>query len=121
MGIKGFTPTEPFNFTHGNIAQSDVTDTTHFPSLAELNADLFDWHPGKEEALAADVALCIELDVVATDLTAQPHRNSAPALVLPRVPDMSNLTSQLFLSDDKLFLSLTKSRDQLLPNGTWPK
>ena len=103
MGIKGFTPTEPFNFTHGNIAQSDVTDTTHFPSLAELNADLFDWHPGKEEALAADVALCIELDVVATDLTAQPPPNPVPTLASPRVPDISDLTSQLFASDNKLF------------------
>ena len=85
-GIKGFTPTQPFNFTHICIAHSAATDIIHFPSLAELNIKLFDWHHGKEEALAADESLYIELDVSATHLTIQPPPNPAPVLASPRVP-----------------------------------
>ena len=53
-GIKGFKPTQPFNFPHVAIVQSSATGTIHFPSLSELNAELFDWHTDEEETLAAD-------------------------------------------------------------------
>ena len=96
-------PTQGFIFTHIYIAHSSATDIIHFPSFAKLNAELFGWHPGKEEVLAADESLCIELDVFATDLTTQPPPNPAPTLASPCVPDISNLTSQLFASDNKLF------------------
>ena len=61
-GIKGFKPTQPFNFVSIHLASS-ADDSIHFPSLSELNAEMFEWYSGKEEALAANESLCIELDL----------------------------------------------------------
>ena len=48
-GIKGFKPTQPFNFVSIHLASSE-DDSIHFPSLSELNAEMFEWYSGEEEA-----------------------------------------------------------------------
>jgi hypothetical protein len=103
-GIKGFQPPQPFNFAQILTTMPEASENIHFPTLAELNAELFDWHPGEEEALAADESLCIELDVFTVDTSATlPPPIPAAAPASPLVPDIGDLTARLFASVDKLF------------------
>ena len=103
-GIKGFKPTQPFNFASVTVSVTTADDAIHFPTLDELNKDLFDWHNGEEAALYANESLCIELDVFASmPTTIRPPPSPTPTPATPIVPDIIDLTANLFASTDKLF------------------
>ena len=105
-GIKGFKPTQPFNSVSIHLASS-ADDSIHFPSLSELNAEMFEWYSGEEEALAVTKSLCIELDVFAINASAEPTPQPIPtptaAPLAPVLPTLSDLTVKLLASADKLF------------------
>ena len=92
-GIKGFKPTQPFNFVSIHIASS-VEDSIHFPSLSELNAEMFEWYIGEDEALAENESLCIELDAFVTNASAEP---TPPPITVPTAAPLAPVL--LTLSD----------------------
>ena len=102
-GVKGFKPSQPFNFSNVTIAHTSANTSIHFPTLSELNEELFDWIPGEEDILAADDSLTIELDVFAAGITRLPPPTPIVAPSTPIIPNIGNLTTQLLASDDKLF------------------
>ena len=87
-GVKGFQSPQPFHFAQILTTMPAASENIHFPTLAELNAELFDWHPGEEDALAADESLCIELDVFTVDTFTTLPPTPAPAPASPLVPDI---------------------------------
>jgi len=100
-GIKGFEPVQPVNFASFNV---DVdTSPLHFPTLAELNAEMFDWHPGEAASVLADDSLCQQLDVFSSAMTTQPPPSPPLPLETPVVPSGVDLMATLYPSVDRLF------------------
>ena len=65
-GIKGFKPVQPFKAqTYATIAMTDENEGTQFPSLAELNAECFDWYPGEETEVLANDLLNATIEIFA--------------------------------------------------------
>ena len=84
-GLKEFMPLEPHQETDACLAiPKEEDDPLSFLSLAELNADLFDWHDGEEDAVYADESLCAEIELYA--LT----RSHAAAKKRPPLPPDSS-------------------------------
>ena len=89
-----------------HLASTDE-DSIHFPSLSELKTEMFEWYSGEEEALSANESVCIDLDVFATNTSADPTPPpiTAPtaAPLVPVLPTLSDITTKLLVSTDKLF------------------
>ena len=86
----------------------------HFPTLAELNAELFEWEPGEEDNILQDEALCVETEVFAVTRSQAAKSPSAPSLKpdplppieappSPCVPEIGPLTANILRSSDRLF------------------
>ena len=106
-GIKGFKPPQPFKKAAANPAIRSEEDIK-FPTLAELNAECFEWNEGEEDLVLTDDSLCEEIEVFA--VTRSQHqaakRAPPPPLEAPpssRVPDLGPLTASILASTDKLF------------------
>ena len=61
-GIKGFEPPQPFK-TVACPALPDQEEI-HFPTLAELNAELFEWDPEEEEAMLQDESIYNDTEII---------------------------------------------------------
>ena len=106
-GLKGFAPTQPFKIATAISAMQPLDDIT-FPSLAELNADCFQWAEGEEDLVLNDNSLCEEIEIFAVtrSQSAAPKRSPPPPIEAPapsRVPDIGPLTASILSSKDKLF------------------
>ena len=112
-GLKGFEPIQPHKASsHPAIPSAD--DQIKFPSLAELNAECFEWLEGEEETVFADHSLCADIEVFTTTqsqsaaaadpippaLDPPPPIQAPPA---PYVPDIGPLTASILASTDRLF------------------
>ena len=95
-GIKVFTPSQPFKESQLGPALNGLTSSTDilFPSLADLNAELFEWNEGEEESVLANDSLCTPFDIFNTAAVTSPlpptHAPTAPS-----VPLIGPLTSPL--------------------------
>ena len=99
-GIRGFTPSQPFKTASIGLSSADDNIGTRFPTLAELNAELFDWDEGEEEAVMADDSLISDIEIFSATPAPIPP---TPAPASPSVPDLGPLTANIMASDDKLF------------------
>ena len=106
-GLKGFAPTQPFKIATA-ISAMQPLDDIKFPSLAELNANCFQWAEGEEDLVLNDNSLCEEIEIFAVtrSQSAAPKRSPPPPIEAPapsRVPDIGPLTASILSSKDKLF------------------
>ena len=60
-GIKGFHTSQPFN-TSVHATTPSVGSDVRFQTLAELNADLFQWNENEEDMMFADDLLCVDIE-----------------------------------------------------------
>ena len=98
-GIKGFHPSQPFkNSVHSEIPA--VGSDVRFTTLAEPNAQLFEWNENKEDMVSADDSLCVDIEVFADAPTPSPP-TQAP--IATSVPEVGPLTTSIFAIDDKIF------------------
>ena len=100
-GISGFKPVQPINFTLFNVDAN--SSHIHFPTLDELNAELYDWHPGEREAVFADDSLCQQLDIFASSVATSGPDPPTPAPATPVAPTAIDLMAQIYTSTDRLF------------------
>ena len=115
-GIKGFQTSQPFKTSvHSEIPSvgSDVI----FPTLAKLNAELFDWNENEEEMVFVDDSLCVDIEVFAAAPTPHP---SIQAPISPSVPEIGPLKASILASDDKLFFIYHFVLDLPWRNVHWP-
>lgn len=63
-GLKGFEPSQPFK-SLTTVGSAAIDEDIKFPSLAELNADCFDWREEEEAELLHNDTLCEEFEVFA--------------------------------------------------------
>ena len=106
-GLKGFAPSQPSKAFVANPAIPTEVDI-EFPTLAELNAECFQWDEGEEDLMMADDSLCKEIEVFAvTRFQAEAAKRPPPPPIeahpAPRVPDVTRLTASIMSSTDKLF------------------
>ena len=90
----------------------------HFPTLAELNAEISEWDPEEEDAMLQDEAIYNDTEVFAVTrsqaskspgverptesaLDPTPPIQAPPA---PRVPEIGPLTAHILKSSGRLFL-----------------
>ena len=107
-GIKGFQPPQPHKSTSLPVLSDSGSEDIKFPTLAELNAELFDWEDGEEETMLANEPLCADIEVFATtrSQSAAAKRKPLPPIDppdAPKVPEIGPLTASILQSDDKLF------------------
>ena len=72
-----------FKTTSIGLTSADVNTGTWFPSLAELNAELFDWDEGEEEAVLADDSLISDIEIFAATSAPTPPKPAPPSPVVP--------------------------------------
>ena len=100
-GIKGFNPSEPYKTHTVSFKSTDTTSPIHFPTLAELNSELFEWEEGKEDRLFSDNSLCSHVEIFSVAVTLSPPQPSEPVAIT--IPTLGPLTARLYASSDKLF------------------
>ena len=83
-GLKGFKPAEPFKLPVANPALQSEDDVT-FPTLAELNAECFEWDEGEEDLVYQDDSLCQDIEIFAVT------RSQAAAAKRPPPPPVEPL------------------------------
>jgi hypothetical protein len=98
-GIKGFQPRQP-HVASSHPAFPSTSEDIKFPSLAELNADCFEWDEGEEDIVTADHSLCADIEVFTSVPTPLPPAQAPPT---PSVPEIGPLTASILASVDKLF------------------
>ena len=98
-GLKSFRPPQPHKISSHPVIPS-TEDNIKFPSLAELNAEIFDWQEGEEEIVLADHSLCADIEIFSAAAVPPPP---ILAPVAPRVPGIGPLTASILASVDKLF------------------
>ena len=86
----GFEPPQPHKSSaNAALPNSDI----RFPTLAELNAEIFQWECGEEERLLADNFLYIDTKVFAVTRSQAAARERGPSPPIeappaPRIPAM---------------------------------
>jgi len=102
-GIKGFVPTQPMQTMHVSCLATGASDPDiiHFPTLSELNAELDDWDDAEYNSIFSDSSLCIDVEAFSAQSLAPPPPQETPSD--PPVPTISELTSKLIASKDKLY------------------
>ena len=107
-GVTGFHPVQPFQSAFLNT--SDIDEPIQFPSLSDLNDEIFPYEPGEklilDESSYSDVSNSIEHLPV---MTVPPP----PAYQPPTPPTIQTLTVQIIQSVDKLFFLSIRT-----PNST---
>ena len=78
-GIKGFQPPQPHKSTSLPVLSDSGSEDIKFPTLAELNAELFDWEDGEEETMLANEPLCADIEVFATTRPNRQQRSASPS------------------------------------------
>ena len=91
-----------------NPALPSDDDDVHFPTLAELNAECFQWDEGEDDLVYQDNSLCQEIKVFAVTRSqaAAAKGPPPPPVKAPppfRVPEIGPLTASILTSTDKLF------------------
>ena len=106
-GLKGFEPHNPYKVAAHAVTHSDDNDIK-FPTLAELNAECFEFEEGEEDLLLADDSLCqmVEIFAVTRSQSTANKRGPPPpvqAPPAPKVPLIGPLVANILASKDKLF------------------
>ncbi len=99
VGIKGFAPPMPFKAT-SQFLTTDLKSQFHWPSLFELNNDLFPFQRSSEEERKQyfDGNSISSIPIM--------HIGPPPAVPIynnPTIPSISTLTTAIIKSSDKLF------------------
>ena len=98
-GIKGFQPRQP-HVVSANSAFPSASEDITFPSLAELNADCFEWDKGEEDVITDDHSLCADAEICASVPTPRPPAQAPPT---PLVPAIGPPTARILVSTDNFF------------------
>ena len=77
-----------------------MLDNGKFPSLAELNDEIFPWESGKQHKVLSDINRYLVHEAFPTSVLNIP---APPAPLAPVVPDIGTLSASLIKSDNKLF------------------
>lgn len=110
-GLKGFEPHSPYKTPAPIALLAEHEEEIKFPTLAELNAECFEFDEGEED-LILDKSLCQAIEIFATTRSqsasqAKAAKRGPPApieaLKAPRVPEIEPLTASILSSRDKLF------------------
>lgn len=104
--IKGFHPFQPHREPLGSttLMAADVDhEPIHFPSLAELNAEITDWSQQDIDKVLKSDDLCEEFEVFTGMLPMEPPAPPPTPSDPPPVPDLGQLSSSIVTSKDKLF------------------
>ena len=105
-GIKGFKPYQPFREQLPAIGLSAAASASlHFPSLAELNADICNWSEGEMDLVFNDDTLTQDVEIFTSNPSVIPSEPvcAAPPVTKPTLPLITDLTSNLITSRDRLF------------------
>ena len=83
-------------------------DEVQFPTLAQLNAEIFEREDGEEELSMSDDSFCskIEVFVITCSQAIAAKRGHPPPFEPPqasRVPNIGPLTANILACNDKLF------------------
>ena len=103
--IQGFQPYQPFQVAEGTAVLSVTLVDTTFPSLAELNDELFDWEPGEADRVLSDSDLYTPIEVYeASIIQPGPQRDPLPMpLAVPATPSLAELSASIVASRHRLF------------------
>ncbi|EJK70878.1 hypothetical protein THAOC_07729, partial [Thalassiosira oceanica] len=109
-GIKGFKPPQPLKASPVQFSDITATMDFHFPSIAELNADLFPF-PWKEGECVIYLRDQPEEEIVSAMYQGPPP--SADMHQPPEIPLLTSLFQRIIASMDKLFFIPTISGHQM--------